>query len=141
MDTVEARPTCERSGTAYRRRQPEQSLLYQIVARHLEPFLAGASDLADGRGLPRFVERELRAFLRCGILEHGFVRVHCDTCGGDILVAFSCKVRGICPSCDGRRMAAGAADLADHIPPLVELLSELDQARAVADRALRREAA
>jgi len=29
----------------------------------------------------------------------------------------------------------------DHIPPLSELLSELDQARAVANRALRREAA
>jgi hypothetical protein len=29
----------------------------------------------------------------------------------------------------------------DHIPPLDELLTELDQARAVADRVLRRQAA
>jgi putative transposase/transposase-like zinc-binding protein len=119
MDTVEAQRTCERRGMAYRRREPEKTLLFQIVTRHLEPFLAKAADLADGRGLPRFVERELRAFLRCGIVEHGFVRVHCDTCGGDILVAFSCKGRGFCPSCGGRRMADTAAHLVDRVLPRV----------------------
>jgi len=36
------------------------------------------------------VEREFRGYLECGILAHGFVRVHCDACGCDRLVAFSC---------------------------------------------------
>jgi hypothetical protein len=65
------------------------------------------------------VERELRGFLACGILAHGFVRVHCDACGKDRLVAFSCKGRGFCPSCGGRRMADTAAWLVDRVLPLV----------------------
>ena len=121
METSEATTTCERRATAYRRRQPENSLLYQIVSAHLESFLARAADLADGRGLPPFVERELRAYLRCGILAHGFVRVHCDTCGQDALVGFSCKGRGFCPSCGGRRMADTAAHLVDRVLPHVPI--------------------
>ena len=34
---------------------------------------------------------------------------------------FSCKRRGFCPSCGGRRMAAGAAELVDHILPHVPM--------------------
>ena len=33
------------------------------------------------------------------------------------LVAFSCKGRGFCPSCGGRRMAERAAHLIDHVFP------------------------
>jgi hypothetical protein len=40
-------------------------------------------------------------------------------CGHDFMVAFSCKGRGLCPSCNARRMAETAAHLVDHvIPPL-----------------------
>ena len=42
--------------------------------------------------------REFFALLRCGILAHGFARVHCANCGKDALVAFSCKGRGFWPS-------------------------------------------
>jgi hypothetical protein len=34
-------------------------------------------------------------------------------------VAFSCKGRGVCPSCSGRSMAQTAAQLADHVIPPV----------------------
>jgi len=81
----------------------------------METFLARERD----RPLPRFVEREFRAFLECGILAHGFLRVHCDACGHDRLVAFSCKGRGFCPSCGGRRMADTAAHLVDRVLPEV----------------------
>jgi hypothetical protein len=37
------------------------------------------------------------------------------------LVAFSCKGRGFCPSCMGRRMAESAANLVDHVLPRVPL--------------------
>ncbi len=50
---------------------------------------------------------------------HGFARFHCFTCGSDALVAFSCKGRGFCPSCGGRRMAESAAHLVDHVFPRV----------------------
>jgi hypothetical protein len=36
------------------------------VREHLESFLAAAAARTDGVGLPRFIERELRGFLRCG---------------------------------------------------------------------------
>jgi hypothetical protein len=42
------------------------STLYQIVRDHFETFRAQAASLLDGEGLPRFVEREFRDFLRCG---------------------------------------------------------------------------
>lgn len=43
--------------------------------------------------------------------------MHCAGCGRDELVAFSCKGRGFCPSCGGRRMAETAMHLADEILP------------------------
>ena len=55
----------------YARRRPEESVLYGVVQTELETFLAHAQ--ARERSVPRFVERELRGFLRCGILAHGFV--------------------------------------------------------------------
>ncbi|MGH8550712.1 MAG: transposase zinc-binding domain-containing protein [Methylococcales bacterium] len=33
-----------------------------------------------------------------------FARARCTGCGYDFLIAFSCKGRGICPSCNTRRM-------------------------------------
>ena len=105
------------SGAVYRRREPERTVLHQVVREQLETFLARQQE--RGRPVPRFVERELRGFLECGILAHGFVRVHCDACGKDRVVAFSCKGRGFCPSCGGRRMADTAAWLVDRVLPRV----------------------
>jgi hypothetical protein len=101
----------------YARRRPEESVLYGVVQTELETFLARAQ--TRDRPVPRFVERELRGFLHYGILAHGFVRVHCDGCGLDRVVAFSCKGRGFCPSCGGRRMADTAAHLVDRVLPEV----------------------
>ena len=44
-------------------------------------------------------------FLACGVLEHGFARVHCDACAHEYLLAFSCKARYFCPSCHAKRLA------------------------------------
>lgn len=49
----------------------------------------------SGPGLPRFVERELRRYLECGLLAHGFARVHRSLCLRDKLVALSCKGRAV----------------------------------------------
>ena len=94
-------------------------MLYGVVQEQLETFLARAH--AGERPVPRFVERELRGFLRCGILAHGFLRLHCDECQHDRLVPFSCKGRGLCPSCGGRRMADTAAHLVDCVLPEVPI--------------------
>jgi DNA-directed RNA polymerase subunit RPC12/RpoP len=69
--------------------------------------------------VPEHVEREFRRYLECGILAHDFTRARCGQCGHDFLIAFSCKGRGVCPSCNSRRMVATAAHLTDHVlPPL-----------------------
>ena len=44
-------------------------MLYDVVRAELESFLARARE--RDRTVPRFVERELRAYLGCGILAHG----------------------------------------------------------------------
>ena len=58
-----------------------------------------------------YVEKAFRKYLECGVFAHGFARVRCDDCGDDCLVAFSCNGRGVCPSCNTRRMAEAAAHL------------------------------
>ena len=59
---------------------------------------------AQGKQLPGYVAREFYGYLKCGRLEHGFLRVRCETCHHQKLVAFSCKHRGFCPCCGARRM-------------------------------------
>src|SRR5438093_8625907 len=101
----------------YTPRHPEESILYDVVAEQLETFLARQRE--RDRPVPLFVEREFRSFLDCGILAHGFLRLHCDSCGHDRILPFSCKRRGWCPSCGGRKMADTAAHLVDCVFPWV----------------------
>ena len=54
------------------RHEPEKHPLYQVLAQHLETFLQ-RTRTAEHQ-LPDHVERELRAYLKCGILAYGFVR-------------------------------------------------------------------
>ena len=112
MDTAAAQLT----GT-YQRHEPENNLLYQVLAEHLETFLQQAR--SSDHTLPWYVERDLRAFLKCGVLAHGFLRLRCPACNDSRLVPFSCKRRTFCPSCMGRRMADTAARLVDQVVPHV----------------------
>ena len=96
----------------YERHRPEQTLLYQLVEKHY-PALVEQLEF-QGKSLPTHVHREFEAYLKCGRLEHGFLRVRCDSCHFERLVAFSCKKRGFCPSCGARRMAETAALLSDE---------------------------
>jgi hypothetical protein len=106
-------------GEEYRARDIASGVLHATLLEHLETFLARAEARPTRPGLPPHVERELRGHLSCGVLAHGFCRFHCFTCGADLLVPFSCKGRGFCPSCGGRRMAESAAHLLDHVLPEV----------------------
>lgn len=90
-------------------------MLYGIVEHHGESFFAGLEE--QGRALPRYVRDEFDSYLRCGRLEHGFVRAKCAQCRHEHVVAFSCKRRGWCPSCASRRMAETGAHLVDNVLP------------------------
>lgn len=73
----------------YQRRSPETGVLYQVLQEHLASFVAAAKD--DGDGLPAFVQKELRSYLSCGVLAHGFARFKCGDCPFERWVPFSCK--------------------------------------------------
>src|SRR6266567_9243855 len=103
----------------YEPRDPSRTVLYHVIADHLETFLASCEADPDATGLPTYVQREFYAYLRCGILAHGFLRLGCDTCPQELLLPFSCKRRGFCPSCAARRMAQTAAHLVTCVIPWV----------------------
>ena len=103
------------SAGVYVRHRPETTLLYQVVQEYWPEFQAELA--SHGRYLPAYVTKEFDEYLKCGRLEHGFLRVRCESCHDEKLVAFSCKKRGFCPSCGARRMADSAALLVDDILP------------------------
>jgi len=103
----------------YRRREPESTLLHETIRENLKTFLARVEERGDGIGLPRFVVFEFERYVSCGILANGFARVRCTSCGDEMLVGFSCKGRGFCPSCTTRRMQATATHLLDRVLPSV----------------------
>jgi hypothetical protein len=82
----------------YERHRPEQTTLYRLVQQHAATFIA-ETKAATGIDLPQFVKDEFDAFLGCGILAHGLLRLRCGDRGHDQLVAFSCKRRGSCCDC------------------------------------------
>lgn len=86
-------PAARTAGTGsgavrYQRHRPEETLLYRIVEQHYPEFAAHLA--GEGTALPGYVQREFDDYLQCGRLEYGFLRVRCDTCHAEHLVAFSC---------------------------------------------------
>jgi hypothetical protein len=73
-------------------------VLSHVVAAHLETLLASLADAPEATGLPAYVQRAFYDYVRCGILAHGFLRLGCDTCKKELLLPFSGKRRGFCPS-------------------------------------------
>ncbi|MFY0575890.1 transposase zinc-binding domain-containing protein [Cystobacter fuscus] len=53
------------------------------------------------------------------MLAHGFARVRCESCKNELLVAFSCKGRGVCPSCNAKRAHVTAMHLVEQVLPHV----------------------
>ena len=108
-----AAPEC----AIYRPRRPETTPLYRLVQAHY----ADVREVWEERfeasyGFWRAVtDTAVGAYLDCGLLDNGFARVRCGTCRGEFLVAYSCKGRGLCPSCAAKRAAALAAFLREEV--------------------------
>jgi len=96
----------------------KQTVLYRTVERYFPQFLAQTQQLGT---LPKFVQREFEDYLKCGLLEHGWALCHCTRCGLEHRVGLSCKRRGFCPSCVGRRMNEAATELVDEVLPAVAM--------------------
>jgi hypothetical protein len=50
------------------------------------------------------VEEGVNKDLDCGDLTKGFARIYCENCKKSMLMAFSCKGRGLCPSCQEKKV-------------------------------------
>jgi hypothetical protein len=109
--------TATTPGAAYRRNQPETTALYEVVRDNLETLYGAIDDGAIAVRIPKHARKELEAYLDCGLLCRGFARLRCQECGESLLVAFSCRGRGLCPSCMGRRICATAANLTELVLP------------------------
>ena len=108
-----AAPTAPPAAPSYARHVPERMLLCALVQAHYPDLLARLA--SEDRSLPEYVREEFDAYLRCGVLGHGFLRVACEQCHAEGLVAFFCKKRGFCPSWGARRMAESARHLVEDV--------------------------
>jgi len=58
---------------SHERHRPEKTLLYRIIARYYPEFRSYMAE--QRRPLPYHVQKEFGEYLKCGRLEHGFLRV------------------------------------------------------------------
>lgn len=109
-----------KNGGTYRQRSPKETIFHQVIEEHFPKFLSKLEQQGDETvrtKLPDHVEAEFDAYLKCGMLEHGFVKMSCEDCKATLLVPLSCKKRGFCPSCIGKRMNEGAAFFVANVIP------------------------
>jgi hypothetical protein len=101
----------------YRPRDPRKTPLYGLLESLYER-VKGAWEERFERsyGFWRsLVDEVVASYLACGLWQGGFARVRCRRCPEEFLVAFSCKRRGVCPSCGAKRAAELAAFLQDEV--------------------------
>ncbi len=111
---------CIRLGSISRRR-PERTLAYQTVQAWLATWIA-YREATDDEAVPAYIERELKTYLECGILAHGFAQARCPDCTAEFLVAFARTRSRRVPSATTKRMAATAARiLIDSVIPRVPM--------------------
>ena len=107
----------EISCRVYKPRRARESPLFRLVEQHLEEFLRVYPErFAKAHGALRpVVERVLRGFMRCGLVEHGFARLWCGTCRTSVLCPFSCRGRNFCPSCAKKKQLLWAEWLQNEV--------------------------
>ena len=96
---------------------PEQGVLYRIIYHYREKFEHSWDELFRERyGVLRAeVLEAFDKYLNCGILRHGCAVVCCEECNHSQLIAFSCKRRGVCPSCQAKRAVLFAENLEEKV--------------------------
>jgi hypothetical protein len=103
----------------YRSRHPEQSSLYRLVYHYREEFEYSWDELFSQRYgvLRQEVLDSFDRYLSCGVLRHGCALACCENpeCNHSMLVAFSCKRRGVCSSCQAKRAVLFAENLHENV--------------------------
>jgi hypothetical protein len=65
--------------------------------------------------------RTFQKYLDCGNPAKGFACAHCSSCNKEFFIAFSCRGRGLCPSCNTRSMVFTAAHLVENVIPCIPI--------------------
>jgi len=104
-------------GNGYRPRTARSSPLWQCVQASLRDFIEQYPERYQKHLGPIRPEWEstFNNYLRCGDLSQGFLRIRCQQCDHDYLLPFTCKQRGICPTCHQRRTLEKGKSLAEEI--------------------------
>ena len=109
--------TYKHKETGYSRHRAEETPLYRLIFHHRDELeRQWESRFEQTHGFLR--KSALEAFdqyLNCGIILHGCARLHCENCNHSELLAFSCKRRGLCPSCDAKRALLFAEHLEHEV--------------------------
>ena len=102
----------------YRPRQPRATPLYRLLDARFEAVKGEWEERFESHfGFWRgCADGVVARYLDCGILENGFARVRCAGCRKEMLVAFSCRGRGLrllvrsqAPGRDGEPPARGCS--------------------------------
>jgi hypothetical protein len=78
-----------------------------VFEQHFDSYLAAYEERFEPRSGPlhRVVPDSVEQFLACGRLQGGFARLRCPSCKSEHLIAFSCRTRNFCGSCQAKRAA------------------------------------
>jgi hypothetical protein len=101
----------------YRPRHPERTAFYQLFETHFDSYIRAYEERFESRSGPLrpVVVRSVEEFLSCGRLQGGFARIRCLKCRKEHLLAFSCRTRNFCSSCQAKRAVLFAEKLAADI--------------------------
>jgi len=101
----------------YRPRHPERSGFYQLFETHFDSYVRAYEERFEARSGPLrpVVARSVAAFLDCGRLQGGFARIRCEKCHDEHLLAFSCRTRNFCSSCQAKRSVLFAEMLVTEV--------------------------
>ena len=101
----------------YQPRNPRASSLFALVEDNYEEF----ERVYDERYQEQYgpwrpvIGEVMRKYLECGGLHRGFARLACGRCRYQTILAYSCKCRLFCPSCQQKRILLFAEWLDRHI--------------------------
>ena len=90
----------------YEPRNPRASSLFALVEDHYEEFERVYDDRYQEHYGPwrKVIGEVMRKYLECGELHRGFARLACGRCRYQAILAYSCKCRLFCPSCQQKRI-------------------------------------